>query len=216
MLGSSVEVSYERLNHQEIDGLGKRPSQGSMGLAVLLATWISWGLRHCGRTTAAIPATQRPKTVGSPLALHDSSCVRCQLLLGFRGVSTFRRWYHRTRHSSRCTPCRRVGIWHHLKPRGRPCPNSCTTGTDREFSASFDHQASATNSFLFLGLSPPKANKTVSFFVSFHRGATQSGILFLVSIARATARRIYHCRPWLSDVSHAWGCSVSVPCAARL
>jgi hypothetical protein len=54
---------------------------------------------------------------------------------------------------------------------------------------------------LFLDLSPPKANKTVSFFVSFHRGATKSGILFLVSIARATARRIYRCRPWLSDVS---------------
>ncbi len=56
-----------------------------------------------------------------------------------------------------------------------------------------------------LGLSPPKANKTVSFLVSFHRGAPQSGILFLVSIARATARRIYHCRPWLSDVSHLRG-----------
>ena len=75
-------------------------------------------------------------------------------------------------------------------------------GTDREISANFDRQASATNSVLFLGLSPPKANKTVSFFVSFHQGATQSGILFLVSIAPATARRIYHCRPWLSDVSH--------------
>jgi len=66
--------------------------------------------------------------------------------------------------------------------------------TDREFSAKIDRQASATNSVLFLGLSSTKANKTVSFFVSFHRGATQSGILFLVSIARATARRIYHCR----------------------
>ena len=76
------------------------------------------------------------------------------------------------------------------------------TGTDREFSASFDHQASATTiSFSFLDLSPPKANKTVSFFVSFHRGATKSGILFLVSIARALARRFYRCRPWLSDVS---------------
>jgi hypothetical protein len=40
--------------------------------------------------------------------------------------------------------------------------------TDREFSANFDHQASATNSVPFLGLFPPKANKTVSFFVSFH------------------------------------------------
>jgi hypothetical protein len=45
-------------------------------------------------------------------------------------------------------------------------------GTDREFSANFDRQASATNSVLFLGLSPTKANKTVSLFVSFHRGAT--------------------------------------------
>jgi hypothetical protein len=78
-------------------------------------------------------------------------------------------------------------------------------GTDREFSANFDLQVSATNSVLFLGLSPPKANKTVSFFVSFHRGATQSGILFLVSIARATARRIHHCRTRLSDVSHLRG-----------
>jgi len=48
-----------------------------------------------------------------------------------------------------------------------------------EFSANFDRQASATDSVLFLGHSPPKANKTVSFFVSFHRGATPSGILFL-------------------------------------
>jgi pimeloyl-ACP methyl ester carboxylesterase len=54
-------------------------------------------------------------------------------------------------------------------------------GTDREFSANFDRQASATNSVLFLGLSPTKANKTVSLFVSFHRGATQCGILFLIS-----------------------------------
>jgi len=58
--------------------------------------------------------------------------------------------------------------------------------TDREFSANFDRQASAINSVSFLGLSPPKASKTVSFFVSFHRGATQSGILFLVSIERGT------------------------------
>jgi hypothetical protein len=89
-------------------------------------------------------------------------------------------------------------------------------GTDREFSANFDRQASATNSVSFLGLSPTKANETVSFFVSFHRGATQSGILFLVSTARAIARRIHHCRPWLSDVIHHRGCSLSVPCTARL
>jgi hypothetical protein len=40
--------------------------------------------------------------------------------------------------------------------------------TDREFSANFDRQASSTDSVLFLGLSPTKANKTVFFFVSFH------------------------------------------------
>ena len=57
----------------------------------------------------------------------------------------------------------------------------------------------------FLGLSPPKASKTVSFFVSFHRGATQSGILFLVSIERGTSRRVYHRRPWLSDMSQLGG-----------
>jgi hypothetical protein len=53
-------------------------------------------------------------------------------------------------------------------------------GTDREISANFDRQASATNSVLFLGLSPPKVNKTVSCFVLFRRGATHSGIVFLV------------------------------------
>jgi hypothetical protein len=79
--------------------------------------------------------------------------------------------------------------------------NVVVAGTDREFSANFDRQASATNSVSFLGLSPTKANNTVSFFVS---------------IARATARRIHHCRPWVSDVSHLKGCSLSVPCAARL
>jgi hypothetical protein len=49
----------------------------------------------------------------------------------------------------------------------------CKYDTDREISASFDRQASATNSVSFLGLFPPKTNKTVSFFVSFHRRATQ-------------------------------------------
>ncbi len=44
--------------------------------------------------------------------------------------------------------------------------------TDREKRASFDRQASATDSVSFLGLFPPKANKTVSFFVSFHQVAT--------------------------------------------
>ena len=44
--------------------------------------------------------------------------------------------------------------------------------TDREKRASFDRQASATDSVSFLGLFPPKVNKTVFFFVSFHQGAT--------------------------------------------
>ena len=84
-------------------------------------------------------------------------------------------------------------------------PSASQGGTDREFSANFDRQASATNSVSFLGLSPPKASKTVSFFVSFHRGVTQSGILFLVSIERGTSRRVYHRRPWLSDMSQLGG-----------
>jgi hypothetical protein len=73
--------------------------------------------------------------------------------------------------------------------------------TDREFSANFDRQASATDRVLFLGLSPPKVNKTVSFFVLFHRGAPQSGILFLVSIERGGSRRVYDRGAWLSDMS---------------
>jgi hypothetical protein len=36
--------------------------------------------------------------------------------------------------------------------------------TERGFGGNFDRQASATNSVLFLGLSPTKANRTVSFF----------------------------------------------------
>jgi hypothetical protein len=35
-------------------------------------------------------------------------------------------------------------------------------------SAHFDRQVSATDSVSFLGHSPPKANNTVCFFVSFH------------------------------------------------
>ena len=73
--------------------------------------------------------------------------------------------------------------------------------TDREFSANFDRQASATDSVLFLGLSPPKANKTVSFFVLFHQEAMQSGILFLVSIERGGSRRVYNRGPLLFDMS---------------
>jgi len=33
----------------------------------------------------------------------------------------------------------------------------------------------------------------------------QSGILFLVSIERGTSRRVYHRRPWLSDMSQLGG-----------
>ena len=69
------------------------------------------------------------------------------------------------------------------------------------FSANFDRQASATDSVSVLGHSPPKTNKTVSFFVSFHRGATQSGLLFLVSIERGGSRRVYDRGLLLSDVS---------------
>jgi hypothetical protein len=68
-----------------------------------------------------------------------------------------------------------------------------TPGTDREFSANFDRQASATDSVSFLGLSSPKARKTVSFFVCFHRGPAQTGILFLVLIERGFLYRVYHC-----------------------
>jgi hypothetical protein len=46
--------------------------------------------------------------------------------------------------------------------------------TDRESSASFDRQPSATDSVSFLGHFPPKLHKTVSFFASFHREATRS------------------------------------------
>ena len=77
--------------------------------------------------------------------------------------------------------------------------------TDREKRASFDRQASATDSVSVLGLFQPKANKTVFFFVSFHQGATWSGILSLVSIERGTSRRVYHRRPWLSDMSQLGG-----------
>jgi hypothetical protein len=59
-----------------------------------------------------------------------------------------------------------------------------TAGTDREFSASFDHQASATLSFSFPCLFPPDVRKTVFFLVSFHRRAMQACSLFLVSIKR--------------------------------
>jgi hypothetical protein len=77
--------------------------------------------------------------------------------------------------------------------------------TARELSAYFDHQSSATSSVSFLGLFPPKACKAVSPFVSFHRGATQTGILFLVSIERGTSRRVYHRHAWLSDMSQLGG-----------
>ena len=78
--------------------------------------------------------------------------------------------------------------------------STASADTDWEFSANFDRQASATDSVLFLGRSQPKANKTVSFIVSFHRRATPSGILFLVSIERGDSRRVYDRGPLLSDV----------------
>jgi hypothetical protein len=79
------------------------------------------------------------------------------------------------------------------RQRASRCPFSGDDlgNTDRDFSAIFDHQASSTDSVLFLGLSPPNANKGVSFSGSFHRGATRSGILFLVSIERGGSRRGY-------------------------
>jgi hypothetical protein len=64
-----------------------------------------------------------------------------------------------------------------------------TVGTDRQFSASFDRQASATLSFSFPGLFPPEVRKTVFFFVSFHRRAMQACILYLVSMERGTTMR---------------------------
>jgi len=88
--------------------------------------------------------------------------------------------------------------------------------TDRESSANFDRQGSATGSVLFLGLSPPKANKTVSFFVSFHRGASQSGILFLVSIERGGSRRVFDRGPLLSDVSQLGDAPRNRTCFTRL
>jgi hypothetical protein len=46
-----------------------------------------------------------------------------------------------------------------------------------------------TDSVRFPAISPPKANKVVPFFVSFHRGATQSGNLCLISIERGGSLR---------------------------
>src|SRR5262249_40232826 len=74
-------------------------------------------------------------------------------------------------------------------------PISSRLGENLKREPVFDRQASATDSVSFLGLFPPKAGKTVFFFVSFHQGATQSGILFLVSIKRGTSRRVYSRRP---------------------
>ena len=54
-------------------------------------------------------------------------------------------------------------------------------------------------------VSSHRRRKTVFFFVSFHRGAMQAWILFLVSIERGTSRRVYHRRPWLSDMSQLGG-----------
>jgi hypothetical protein len=52
---------------------------------------------------------------------------------------------------------------------------------------------------------PTKANKTVFFLLSFYQGATQSGILFLVSIERGSSSRGYHRPPSLSDMSQLGG-----------
>jgi hypothetical protein len=73
------------------------------------------------------------------------------------------------------------------------------------FQSSGERHRSATNSVSFLGLSPANACKTVSSFVRFHRGATKSGNLFLVSIERGTSRRPYRGRPRLSDMSRLGG-----------
>jgi hypothetical protein len=64
--------------------------------------------------------------------------------------------------------------------------------TDREFRTSFDRQASAILSFSFACLFPPEARKTVFYFVSFHRGAMQAWIFFLVSMERGTMMRSYN------------------------
>ena len=84
-------------------------------------------------------------------------------------------------------------------------PPASQGGTDREFSANFDRQASATNSVSFLGLSPPKACKTLSLLCFVPPRSAAVGILFLVSIERGTSRRVYHRRPWLSDMSQLGG-----------
>jgi hypothetical protein len=65
--------------------------------------------------------------------------------------------------------------------------------------SNFDRQAGATNSVLFLGLCSTKANNTVSFYVSSHRGATHPGSCPSCR-PRATARRtstvVLGCRSW--------------------
>jgi hypothetical protein len=66
--------------------------------------------------------------------------------------------------------------------------------TDREFSAGFDRQASATNSVSFLGLFRPEARKSIIFFVSFHRRVVQSWILFLVGRETLIALRVTETR----------------------
>ena len=79
---------------------------------------------------------------------------------------------------------------------------SVLSGIQRQFRSSGERHRTVSPSLVS---SHPKAYKTVFFFVSFHRGATQSGILFLVSIERGTSRRVYHRRPWLSDMSQLGG-----------
>ena len=58
--------------------------------------------------------------------------------------------------------------------------------TDREIRARFDRQASATKQRPLPWSLPILMRKTVFFFVSFHRRAMQTWVLFLVSIERGT------------------------------
>ena len=64
--------------------------------------------------------------------------------------------------------------------------------TEREFSANSDRRARPTDGVLSLAL-PTEGEQTVSFFVSFHRRTTSSGVLFLVSIERELTPAL---RPW--------------------
>lgn len=81
--------------------------------------------------------------------------------------------------------------------------------TDRGKSARFDRQATATDSASFPGLFPTKVSYTVYLSVSFHHGAMQSGITFLVSIKMGPYAGFTTAEP-------VWKGPVSVPCAPCL